>query len=117
MKVKDTIKDFEEPFQMATLAGNTCSIPMSVQDEINSLVFQAAGFVARSLQIAADMRLARARTDKSGPPLRAASPTARNPSRLSLILNAHWNDQQFMPSRDNPVHFYLLANDDYITLC
>jgi hypothetical protein len=54
-------------------------IPMSVQDEANPLVFQAAGFVARSLQIAADMRLAR------------FSPAARNPARLSLILNAHWN--------------------------
>jgi hypothetical protein len=56
-------------------------IPMSVQDETNSLVFRAAGFVARSLQIAADMRLAH------------ASPAARNPARLSLILNAHWNKQ------------------------
>jgi hypothetical protein len=32
------------------------------------------------LQIAADMRLAR------------ASPAARNPARLGLILNAHWNN-------------------------
>jgi hypothetical protein len=55
-------------------------IPIRVQDETNSLVFRAAGFVARSLQIAADMRLAR------------ASPAARNPARLSLILNAHWNN-------------------------
>jgi hypothetical protein len=57
----------------------TMLIPMSVQDETNSLVLRAAGFVARSLQITADMRLAR------------ASPAARNPARFSLILNAHWN--------------------------
>src|ERR1700685_2262135 len=56
-------------------------IPIRVQDETNSLVFRVAGFVARSLQIAADMRLAR------------ASPAARNPARLSLILNANWNKQ------------------------
>src|SRR5580658_6731282 len=57
-------------------------IPIRVQDETNSLVFRVAGFVARSLQIAADMRLAR------------ASPAARNPARLSLILNANWNKGQ-----------------------
>src|SRR5580658_4988701 len=57
-------------------------IPIRVQDETNSLVFRVAGFVARSLQIAADMRLAR------------ASPAARNPARLSLILNANWNKTQ-----------------------
>lgn len=33
---------------------------MRAQDETNSLVLWGAGFVARSLQIAADMRLARA---------------------------------------------------------
>ena len=54
-------------------------IPNRVQDETNSLVLWPAGFVARSLQIAADMRLAR------------ASRAGQNPARLSLILNAHWN--------------------------
>ncbi len=56
-------------------------IPMSVQDETNSLVLLASGFVARSLQTAAGMRLA------------GASPEAKSPARLSLILNAHWNYQ------------------------
>ena len=51
MKVKDTYKDFDEQFQVATLAGHTC-----------------------------------------------------------------WSSS-FRPSRDNPVHFYLLANDDYCKLC
>jgi hypothetical protein len=58
---------------------------MSVQAETDSLVFRAAGFVARSLQIAADIRLPR------------AWPTAWNPARLSLILNAHWNHQRRIP--------------------
>jgi hypothetical protein len=49
--VKDTYKDFDEQFQVATLAGHTC-----------------------------------------------------------------WSSS-FRPSRDNPVHFYLLANDDYCKLC
>jgi len=53
---------------------------MSFQDETNSLVFWTSGVVARSLQIAADMRLAR------------ASPEVQNPARLSLILKAHWNN-------------------------
>jgi hypothetical protein len=52
---------------------------MSFQDETNSLVFLTSGFVARSLQIAADMRLAR------------ALPEVKNPARLNLILKAHWN--------------------------
>jgi len=54
-------------------------IPNHFQNETNSLVFWAAGFVARSLQTAAGMRLA------------CASPAAQNPARLSLILKAHWN--------------------------
>jgi hypothetical protein len=54
-------------------------IPNHFQDETNSFVFWASGFVARSLQTAAGMRLAR------------ASPEAQNPARLSLILEAHWN--------------------------
>jgi hypothetical protein len=33
---------------------------MSFQDDTNSLVFWTSGFVARSLRIAADMRLAHA---------------------------------------------------------
>ena len=52
---------------------------MSFQDEINSLVLWTSGFVAQSLQIAADMRLIR------------ASPAIQNPARHSLILKAHWN--------------------------
>jgi hypothetical protein len=52
---------------------------MSFQDETNSLVFWTSGVVGRALQIAADMRLAR------------ASPEVQNPARLSLILKAHWN--------------------------
>jgi hypothetical protein len=59
--------------------GHALFIPMSFQDETNSLVFWTSGVVARSLQIAADMRLAR------------ASPEVQNPARLSLILKAHWN--------------------------
>src|SRR2546427_7047896 len=54
-------------------------IPNRLQDETNSLVLWVSGFVARSLQTAAGMRLAR------------ASPETQNPARLSLILNAHWN--------------------------
>jgi len=57
---------------------------MSFQDETNSLVFLTSGVVARSLQIAADMRLAR------------ASPEVQNPARLSLILKAHWNKPRDM---------------------
>ena len=57
-------------------------IPNRVQDEPNSLVLWASGFVARSLQTALGMRLAR------------ASSEARNPARLSLILTAHWNKQE-----------------------
>ena len=52
---------------------------MNFQDETDSLVFLTSGFVARSLQIAADMRLAR------------ALPEVKNPARLNLILKAHWN--------------------------
>ncbi len=54
-------------------------IPMSVQNETNSLVLWISGVVARSLQIAADMRLAR------------ALPETQNPARLRFILNPHWN--------------------------
>ena len=54
-------------------------ILIRIQDDTNSLVFLSAGFVPRSLQIAADMRLA------------SASPEAQTPARLSLILKAHWN--------------------------
>jgi len=52
---------------------------MSFQDDTNSLVFWTSGFVARSLRIVADMRLAR------------ALPEVQNPARLSVILKAHWN--------------------------
>ena len=51
-------------------------IPSCFQDETNSLVWRASGFVARQSQITADMLLPR------------ASPYARHPARLSLILNA-----------------------------
>jgi hypothetical protein len=54
-------------------------IPIRFQAETHSLVFWTVDFVARSLQIAADMRLAR------------ASPTVQNPARLSLISKANWN--------------------------
>src|ERR1017187_1979352 len=55
-------------------------IPIHLQDEPNPLVFRPSGFVVRSLQITLDMRLAH------------ASPEARNPARLSLILKVHWNN-------------------------
>jgi hypothetical protein len=45
------------------------------------------------LQIAADMRLAR------------ASPAARNPARLSLILNAHWNKSGWRGIQFNRLFF------------
>jgi hypothetical protein len=69
----------------------TMLIPSRLQDESKSLVICASGFVAHSLQIAAEMRLARVRTDKSCPRLRAASPEAQIPVRLNLILKATWN--------------------------
>jgi hypothetical protein len=53
---------------------------MSFRDETNSLVFLTAGFVARSLQIAAVIRLAR------------SLPEVKNPAHLNLLLNAHWNN-------------------------
>jgi hypothetical protein len=43
-------------------------IPMRVQDETNSLVFRAAGFVARPLQIAEDMLRRRALAAGQNPP-------------------------------------------------
>jgi hypothetical protein len=55
-------------------------IPTRVQDETNSLVLWLSGVVARSLQTASGMRLAR------------ASPESQIPSRLSLILNVRWNE-------------------------
>ena len=58
-------------------------IPMSVQGEPDSLVLWTSGGVARSLQIATDMRLAR------------ALPEGQNLARLGLILNAHWNYSQW----------------------
>jgi hypothetical protein len=70
--------------EMSRLAGpekraERVFIPIRLQDEPNALVLWASGFVARSLQIAEDMRLAR------------ASPESQNPARLNLILKAHWN--------------------------
>jgi hypothetical protein len=47
-------------------------IPTRYQDEIHSLVFWASGFVARSFQTAAGMRLA------------SASPESQTPARLNL---------------------------------
>ncbi len=74
-------------------------IPIRVQDEPNSLVWRASGFVARSLQPAAGMRLA------------GASPATRHPSRLSLILNAHWNQQpvSLVVSDSGPIHYVVLG--------
>jgi len=52
---------------------------MCFQDELNSLVFWAAGGVARSSQNPLAMLLAR------------ALPAAQNPARLKLTLKANWN--------------------------
>ena len=55
-------------------------IPTHIKDETDSLVLWVASFVARSLQTAAGMRLAR------------ALPATQNPARPSLIFNARWNE-------------------------
>ena len=61
-------------------AADSSLIPIHDQAETNSLVFLAAGGVARSLPTAAGMRLAR------------ALPPAKNPARLRLSLIVNWNN-------------------------
>jgi hypothetical protein len=89
--------------------GKVHLIPSCLQDEINSLVICASGFVAHSLQIAADMRLARVRTDKNCPPSRAASPEAQIPPRLNLILKATW-DKNKRPDHSDEKRPQMLAD-------
>jgi hypothetical protein len=70
----------EEPDRRRKIRGdNRKLLKIRVQDETNSPVLLASGVVARSLQTAAGMCLAR------------ASPESKSPARLSLILNANWN--------------------------
>ena len=67
----------ESFLDLANRFGDCGLILSRVQDETNPLVLLPSGFVARSFQTAAGMRLAR------------VSPAGKNPARLNLILKAH----------------------------
>ncbi len=79
---RQTLEKMLAEAQASDIGGAPVLIPTRNQDKPNVLVWQAPGFVARSLQPATGMRLAR------------ASSAACDPSHLSLTLIARWNHSQ-----------------------